>query len=199
MQGYNIEQGRFVVYLAGESQELTTTHALAWCKLNDIDPSNARTRFYLVPKTPNLLVDTDVDGLIRHLQGVVPEGVDPNDFKPMSRVVENTERLGMALKAPVVLVAHPTKGKKGGEALGSSVLGNSNSSQWDIVCYEGGAKVQCQNHPKAIRQISVTRHKGTDGMESFQATIQKGGHWSTGPVWRREDGRRYGQARQCAE
>jgi hypothetical protein len=39
-QGYNIEQGRFVVYLAGESQELTTAHAMAWCKLHDVDPSD---------------------------------------------------------------------------------------------------------------------------------------------------------------
>jgi len=119
-QGYDIKQGLFVVYLCGESQELTTAHAMAWCREHGVDPADTRTRFLLLPRAPALLIEHDVDALIAHLRERIPPGMgaviyidtlqraisgtDPNDFKTMSVVMENAEKL----------IAHPAKGKKGG-------------------------------------------------------------------------------------
>jgi AAA domain/Homeodomain-like domain len=189
-QGYDIKQGLFVVYLCGESQELTTAHAMAWCHEHDVDPADARTRFLLLPRAPALLNEHDVDALIAHLRERIPSdmgaviyidtlqraisGTDPNDFKTMSVVMENAEKLGKALHAPVIVIAHPAKGKKGGEALGSSVFGNDNAAQWEITCIgSDGKPVKCSDHPKAERRIRVTRYKGSDSVETLRARLHK--------------------------
>jgi hypothetical protein len=188
-QGNDIKQGLFVVYLCGESQELTTAHAMAWCREHDVDPADTRTRFLLLPRAPALLNEHDVDALIEHLRTRIPpdmgaviyidtlqraiSGTDPNDFKTMSVVMENAEKLGKALHAPVIVIAHPAKGRKGGEALGSSVFGNDNAAQWEITCHDGEKQVRCSDHPTAERRIRVTRYKGSDSIETLRARLHK--------------------------
>jgi hypothetical protein len=173
--------------LSGESQVKTLNHIKAWCNHYEVDEQSLMGRFLFVPIVPQLANKADVDGLIHYLHSRVPHGVptviyidtlqrsisggDPNDFKSMSVVVENLEYLGKMMNGPVVLIAHPAKGKKGGEVMGSSVVGNDSAAQWDVMCYEKGKPVICASHPKAIRRLRVTRQKGSDLVLSFDARV----------------------------
>jgi hypothetical protein len=138
------------IYVAGEGQSGYFARYAAWLKHNGYKKPG---KFFLYPKSLQLLKQADVDAFIEEASELKPSAIvidtlarcmvggDENNQKDMGLFVFACEQIQQALDCTVIIVHHT--GKAGDNERGSSVLRGAADMMIAITNEEGIIKIAC--------------------------------------------------------
>ncbi|MFI8661853.1 AAA family ATPase [Rhodococcus qingshengii] len=164
-EGYGVEKGGIVVYVAAEGASGLRARILAWCELSGVDPEELEGRFYVLPlpiqlgnivdvtEAIELVAELDASLLVLDTRARCTIGLEENSATEQGKAISAVERIQDAAGCTVLAVHHSAKGGSGGR--GSSAWDGQVWTDLRVTGEDMYATIEVHKHKDAV---SGTKH-----------------------------------------